>query len=163
MRIGHGYDVHRIVPGRRLVLCGVEIPWDRGLLGHSDADAAAHALMDAILGAAALGDIGQLFPDTDPRYEGADSMVLLGEVCRRAGEAGYRLSNCDITILAQKPKLMPHVPAMRRRLAEVMHTEPDRVSVKATTEEGLGFTGAEEGIAAHAVVLLEERARIRKL
>ncbi|MBR4693068.1 MAG: 2-C-methyl-D-erythritol 2,4-cyclodiphosphate synthase [Oscillospiraceae bacterium] len=163
MRIGHGYDVHRIVPGRRLVLCGVEIPWDRGLLGHSDADAAAHALMDAILGAAALGDIGQLFPDTDPRYEGADSMVLLGEVCRRAGEAGYRLGNCDITILAQKPKLMPHIPAMRRRLAEVMHTEPDRVSVKATTEEGLGFTGAEEGIAAHAVVLLEERARIRKL
>ena len=163
MRIGHGYDVHRIVPGRRLVLCGVEIPWDRGLLGHSDADAAAHALMDAILGAAALGDIGQLFPDTDPRYEGADSMVLLGEVCRRAGEAGYRLGNCDITILAQKPKLMPHIPAMRRRLAEVMHTEPDRVSVKATTEEGLGFTGALEGIAAHAVVLLEERARIRKL
>ena len=163
MRIGHGYDVHRIVPGRRLVLCGVEIPWDRGLLGHSDADAAAHALMDAILGAAALGDIGQLFPDTDPRYEGADSMLLLGEVCRRAGEAGYRLSNCDITILAQRPKLMPHIPAMRRRLAEVMHTEPDRVSVKATTEEGLGFTGAEEGIAAHAVVLLEERARIRKL
>ncbi len=163
MRIGHGYDVHRIVPGRRLVLCGVEIPWDRGLLGHSDADAAAHALMDAILGAAALGDIGQLFPDTDPRYEGADSMVLLGEVCRRVGEAGYRLGNCDITILAQKPKLMPHVPAMRRRLAEVMHTEPDRVSVKATTEEGLGFTGAREGIAAHAVVLLEERARITRL
>ena len=163
MRIGHGYDVHRIVPGRRLVLCGVEIPWDRGLLGHSDADAAAHALMDAILGAAALGDIGQLFPDTDPRYEGADSMLLLGEVCRRAGEAGYRLSNCDITILAQRPKLMPHIPAMRRRLAEVMHTEPDRVSVKATTEEGLGFTGAGEGIAAHAVVLLEERGRIRFL
>ena len=163
MRIGHGYDVHRIVPGRRLVLCGVEIPWDRGLLGHSDADAAAHALMDAILGAAALGDIGQLFPDTDPRYEGADSMLLLGEVCRRAGEAGYRLSNCDITILAQRPKLMPHIPAMRRRLAEVMHTEPDRVSVKATTEEGLGFTGSREGIAAHAVVLLEERARITRL
>ncbi len=164
MRIGHGYDVHRIVPGRKLVLCGVEIPWDgRGLLGHSDADAAAHALMDAILGAAALGDIGQMFPDTDPRYEGADSMDLLREVCARAARAGYRLGNCDITILAQKPKLMPHIPAMRQRLAEVMRTQPGRVSVKATTEEGLGFTGAQEGIAAHAVVLLEERARITRL
>ena len=164
MRIGHGYDVHRIVEGRRLVLCGVEIPWDgRGLLGHSDADVAAHALMDAILGAAALGDIGQLFPDTDPRYEGADSMALLRTVCARAAEAGYRLGNCDITILAQRPKLMPHIPAMRKRLAEVMGTETSRVSVKATTEEGLGFTGAGEGIAAHAVVLLEERARITRL
>jgi 2-C-methyl-D-erythritol 2,4-cyclodiphosphate synthase len=161
MRIGHGYDVHRIVPGRKLVLCGVEIPWDgRGLLGHSDADAAAHALMDAILGAAALGDIGQMFPDTDPRYEGADSMDLLREVCARAARAGYRLGNCDITILAQKPKLMPHIPAMRQRLAEVMRTQPGRVSVKATTEEGLGFTGAQEGIAAHAVVLLEEKPGI---
>ncbi len=164
MRIGHGYDVHRIVSGRKLVLCGVEIPWDgRGLLGHSDADVAAHALMDAILGAAALGDIGQLFPDTDPRYEGADSMLLLREVCRRAAGAGFRLGNCDITILAQKPKLMPHIPAMRDRLARVMGTEPGRVSVKATTEEGLGFTGAQEGIAAHAVVLLEEAARITRL
>jgi len=164
MRIGHGYDVHRIVPDRKLILCGVEIPWDgRGLLGHSDADAAAHALMDAILGAAALGDIGQLFPDTDPRYEGADSMMLLREVCRRAAGAGFRLGNCDITILAQKPKLMPHIPAMRDRLARVMGTELGRVSVKATTEEGLGFTGAQEGIAAHAVVLLEEAARITRL
>ncbi len=164
MRIGHGYDVHRIVPGRKLVLCGVEIPWDgRGLLGHSDADAAAHALMDAILGAAALGDIGQMFPDDDPRTEGADSMELLRSVCARVAREGYRLGNCDITILAQKPKLMPHIPAMRRRLAEVMDTEPERVSVKATTEEGLGFTGAQEGIAAHAVVLLEERARITRL
>ena len=164
MRIGHGYDVHRIVADRKLILCGVEIPWDgRGLLGHSDADVAAHALMDAILGAAALGDIGQLFPDSDPRYEGADSMLLLQEVCRRAAGAGYRLGNCDITILAQKPKLMPHIPAMRARLARVMGTEPGRVSVKATTEEGLGFTGAQEGIAAHAVVLLEETARITKL
>lgn len=164
MRIGHGYDVHRIVPDRKLILCGVEIPWDgRGLLGHSDADVAAHALMDAILGAAALGDIGQLFPDSDPRYEGADSMRLLQEVCRRAAGAGYRLGNCDITILAQKPKLMPHIPAMRTRLARVMGTEPGRISVKATTEEGLGFTGAQEGIAAHAVVLLEEAARITKL
>ncbi len=164
MRIGHGYDVHRIVPGRRLVLCGVEIPWDgRGLLGHSDADAAAHALMDAILGAAAMGDIGQLFPDSDPAYEGADSMALLKEVCSRVFRAGYRFGNCDITILAQAPKLMPHIPAMRRRLAEVIGTEPDRVSVKATTEEGLGFTGAKEGIAAHAVVLLEEKPRITRL
>jgi len=142
----------------------VEIPWDgRGLLGHSDADVAAHALMDAILGAAALGDIGQLFPDTDPRYEGADSMALLRAVCRKAAEAGYRLGNCDITILAQRPKLMPHIPAMRKRLAEVMGTEAGRVSVKATTEEGLGFTGAGEGIAAHAVVLLEEAAKVMKL
>ena len=164
MRIGHGYDVHRIAEGRRLVLCGVEIPWDgRGLLGHSDADVAAHALMDAILGAAALGDIGQMFPDTDPRYEGADSMELLKAVCLRAARAGYRLGNCDITILAQRPKLMPHIPAMRARLAEVMGAEMDRVSVKATTEEGLGFTGTGEGIAAHAVVLLEERARITRL
>ena len=164
MRIGHGYDVHRIVEGRRLVLCGVEIPWDgRGLLGHSDADVAAHALMDAILGAAALGDIGQLFPDDDPRWEGADSMARLRRVCAVAGEAGYRLGNCDITILAQKPKLMPYIPAMRKRLAEVLRAEPGRVSVKATTEEGLGFTGAQEGIAAHAVVLLEERARIARL
>ncbi len=164
MRIGHGYDVHRIAPGRRLVLCGVEIPWDgRGLLGHSDADVAAHALMDAILGAAALGDIGQLFPDSDPAYEGADSMVLLREVCRRAGEAGFRLSNCDVTILAQRPKLMPYIPEMRRTLARVMDTEESRVSVKATTEEGLGFTGLGEGMAAHAVVLLEERARLTML
>ncbi len=164
MRIGHGYDVHKVVEGRRLVLCGVEIPWNgRGLLGHSDADVAAHALMDAILGAAALGDIGQMFPDNDPKYEGADSMDLLRAVCARAAREGCRFSNCDITILAQEPKLMPYVPAMRARLAAVMGTEPDRVSVKATTEEGLGFTGAREGIAAHAVVLLEERARITRL
>ena len=164
MRIGHGYDVHRITEGRRLMLCGVEIPWDgRGLLGHSDADVALHALMDAILGAAALGDIGQLFPDDDPRWEGADSVLLLREVCARAAAEGFRLGNCDITILAQQPKLMPHIPAMRKRLAEVMRAEPGRVSVKATTEEGLGFTGAQEGIAAHAVVLLEERSRITRL
>ena len=164
MRIGHGYDVHRIVEGRKLILCGVEIPWDgRGLLGHSDADVAAHALMDAILGATAMGDIGQLFPDNDPAYEGADSMELLREVCRRAAQKGYRLGNCDITILAQRPKLMPHIPSMRTRLAQVMGVDREQVSVKATTEEGLGFTGAGEGIAAHAVVLLEERARIRKL
>ena len=164
MRIGHGYDVHKIVEGRRLILCGVEVPWDgRGLLGHSDADVAAHALMDALLGALALGDIGQLFPDHDPAYEGADSMELLKKVCRRVSEAGYRLGNCDITILAQRPKLMPFIPQMRARLAQIMGAAADRVSVKATTEEGLGFTGAGEGIAAHAVVLLEERARIAKL
>ena len=157
MRIGHGYDVHRIVPERRLVLCGVEIPWDgRGLLGHSDADVAAHALMDAILGAAALGDIGQMFPDNDPRYEGADSMDLLRAVCARAARAGYRFGNCDITILAQEPKLKPHILAMRKRLAEAMGTEIGRVSVKATTEEGLGFTGEGLGIAAQAIALLEE-------
>ena len=146
MRIGHGYDVHRIIEGRKLILCGVEIPWDgRGLDGHSDADVAIHALMDAILGAASLGDIGQLFPDTDPRFEGADSTELLKEVCRRTAEAGYSLGNFDITIL------------------EVIGTEPGRISVKATTEEGLGFTGAGEGIAAHAVVLLEEIGGIRFL
>ena len=156
MRIGHGYDVHRVVEGRKLILCGVNIPWDKGLLGHSDADVAVHALMDAILGAAALGDIGHLFPDTDPAYAGADSILLLKEVCCRAGEAGYRFSNGDITILAQRPKLAPYIREMRSRLAEAMETEPGRVSVKATTEEGLGFTGTGEGIAAHAVVLLEE-------
>ena len=164
MRIGHGYDVHKIVEGRKLILCGIEVPWDgRGLLGHSDADVAAHALMDALLGAAAMGDIGQLFPDNDTAYEGADSMVLLKEVCRRVYDAGYRLGNCDITILAQRPKLMNLIPLMRARLAQVMGVKKDQVSVKATTEEGLGFTGAGEGIAAHAVVLLEERARIAKL
>ena len=156
MRIGHGYDVHRTAAGRKLILCGVEIPWDKGLLGHSDADVAVHALMDAILGAAAMGDIGHLFPDTDPAYEGADSLVLLGEVIRRVGEAGFSFVNGDITILAQRPKLAPHIGEMRSRLAAVLGTDAGRVSVKATTEEGLGFTGAGEGIAAHAVVLLEE-------
>jgi len=164
MRIGHGYDVHRITEGRRLIICGIEIPWDgRGLLGHSDADVAAHALMDAILGAAALGDIGQLFPDTDQTYAGADSMVLLREVICRADQAGYRLGNCDITILAQKPKLMPYIQDMRMRLADVMCTDVGRVSIKATTEEGLGFTGSMEGIAAHAVVLLDEKPRVVRL
>ena len=157
MRIGHGYDVHRIVEGRRLILCGVHVPWDRGLLGHSDADVAVHALMDAILGAAALGDIGHLFPDTDPAYSGADSLLLLREVCGRMEEAGYRFSNGDITILAQRPKLAPYIAEMRERLASALGVAPGRISVKATTEEGLGFTGSGEGIAAHAVVLLEER------
>ena len=155
MRIGHGYDVHRLVPGRKLILGGVEIPHETGLLGHSDADVLTHALMDALLGAAALGDIGHLFPDSDPAYEGADSIALLREVSRRMTEAGYRLSNADITVLAQAPKLAPHIEDMRRNLADAMGCAVSQVSVKATTEEGLGFTGAKEGIAAHAVVLIE--------
>ena len=157
MRVGHGYDVHRLVEGRKLILGGVEIPWEKGLLGHSDADVLLHALMDAMLGAAALGDIGQHFPDSDERYAGADSLRLLTEVARLLNEAGYRLVNADCTILAQRPKLMPHVPAMRANIARVLGVEPDAVSVKATTEEGLGFTGDGSGIAAHAVVLIERR------
>ena len=157
MRVGHGYDVHRLVEGRKLILGGVEIPWEKGLLGHSDADVLLHALMDAMLGAAALGDIGQHFPDSDERYAGADSLQLLAEVSRLLTEAGYRLVNADCTILAQRPKLMPHVSAMRANIARVLGVEPDAVSVKATTEEGLGFTGDGSGIAAHAVVLIERR------
>ena len=156
MRIGHGYDVHRLVEGRRLILGGVEIPWEKGLLGHSDADVLTHALMDALLGAAALGDIGKLFPDRDPAYEGADSVELLRRVTRLLRENGWKLGNADVTVIAQRPKLAPFIPEMRRRLAEAMGTDPCRVSVKATTEEGLGFTGEGLGIAAHAVALLEE-------
>ena len=156
MRIGHGYDVHRITEGRKLILCGVNIPWDKGLMGHSDADVAVHALMDAILGAAAMGDIGHLFPDTDPAFAGADSIELLRTVAEKMSSAGYRFSNGDITILAQRPKLAPYIPKMRERLAVALGVEIGRISVKATTEEGLGFTGSGEGIAAHAVVLLEE-------
>ena len=156
MRIGQGYDVHRFAPERKLILCGVEIPHSRGLLGHSDADVAAHALMDALLGAAALGDIGKLFPDSDPAYAGADSLLLLREVCRRVRAAGYRISNVDCTIVAQAPKLAPYIPQMRENLAGAAGLALDRVSVKATTEERLGFTGREEGIAAQAVCLLEE-------
>ena len=157
MRVGHGYDVHRLVEGRKLILGGVEIPWEKGLLGQSDADVLLHALMDGMLGAAALGDIGQHFPDSDERYAGADSLQLLAEVSRLLTEAGYRLVNADCTILAQRPKLMPHVPAMRANIARVLGVELDAVSVKATTEEGLGFTGDGSGIAAHAVVLIERR------
>ena len=157
MRIGHGYDVHRLVPGRKLILGGVEIPWDRGLDGHSDADVLTHAVMDALLGAAAMGDIGKLFPDNDDRYLGADSLMLLSEVVSRLHAAGYRVGNVDATILAQKPKLAPHIDAMREKLAEQLAVDVLRVSVKATTEERLGFTGREEGIAAHAVCLLEEQ------
>ena len=156
MRIGHGYDVHRLTEGRALILGGVEIPWERGLLGHSDADVLTHAVMDALLGAACLGDIGQHFPDSDPAYAGADSLLLLERTVALVRAAGFRIGNVDATILAQRPKLAPHIPAMRDNLARRMGLAPDRVSVKATTEEGLGFTGAGQGMAAHAVCLLEE-------
>lgn len=155
MRIGHGYDVHRLVEGRALVLGGVRIPFEKGLDGHSDADVLTHAVMDALLGAAAMGDIGKLFPDTDDRYLGADSIALLREVDRRLTEAGYRLGNLDVTVIAQRPKLAPYIGQMRQTLAAALRTELQNVSVKATTEEHLGFTGSGEGIAAHAVCLLE--------
>lgn len=155
MRIGHGYDVHRLVEGRSLVLGGVRIPFEKGLDGHSDADVLTHAVMDALLGAAALGDIGKLFPDTDDRYLGADSIALLREVDRRLTEAGYRLGNLDVTVIAQRPKLAPYINQMRQNLAAALRTELQNISVKATTEEHLGFTGSGEGIAAHAVCLLE--------
>ncbi len=155
MRIGHGYDVHRLVPGRKLILGGVEIPHSLGLLGHSDADVVTHALMDALLGAAALGDIGQHFPDKDPSYAGISSLVLLGKVMDLLHQAGWRVENADMTILAQQPKLMPHIPQMRQSLSRAMGVPVSAISVKATTEEGLGFTGREQGIAAHSVVLLE--------
>ncbi len=157
MRVGHGYDVHRLVPGRKLILGGVEIPWERGLLGHSDADVLTHAVMDALLGAAALGDIGRLFPDTSPRYEGATSLLLLGEVGRRLDEAGFKIENIDATVLAQRPRLAPHIGKMREALAGALGVSLDQVGVKATTEEGLGFTGSGEGIAAHAVCLIERK------
>ena len=154
MRIGHGYDVHRLVEGRKLILGGVEVPHTLGLLGHSDADVLTHAVMDALLGAAALGDIGRHFPDTDPAYAGADSLKLLDHVVELLEEKGYQVGNVDATILAQKPKLAPYIEKMRDNLAARMKVEPEQVNVKATTEEKLGFTGAEEGIAAHAVALL---------
>ena len=155
MRIGHGYDVHRLVEGRALILGGVRIPFEKGLDGHSDADVLTHAVMDALLGAAAMGDIGKLFPDTDDRYLGADSIALLREVDRRLTEAGYRLGNLDVTVIAQRPKLAPYINQMRQNLAAALHTELQNVSVKATTEERLGFTGSGEGIAAHAVCLIQ--------
>ena len=155
-RIGHGYDVHRLVEGRKLILGGVEIPWEKGLLGHSDADVLTHALMDALLGAAALGDIGKLFPDSDERYKGADSVELLHTVRQVLKDAGYCVVNVDCTVIAQRPKLAPHIPLMREKLAAAMEVELDRVSVKATTEEGLGFSGEGLGIAAHAVALIEK-------
>lgn len=154
MRIGHGYDVHKLVEGRKLILGGVEIPYDRGLLGHSDADVLTHALMDALLGAAALGDIGGLFPDNDDAYLGADSIELLKTVARLLHDKGYGVVNVDCTVIAQRPKLKPHIESMRRVLASAMGVELDAVSVKATTEEHLGFTGEGLGIATHAVVLI---------
>ena len=155
MRIGHGYDVHKLVENRKLILGGVDIPYDKGLLGHSDADVLAHALMDALLGAAALGDIGGLFPDNDDAYLGADSIELLKKVIALLREHGYVLVNADCTIIAQSPKLKPYIDDMRSTLAEAMGAELDSVSVKATTEERLGFTGEGLGIAAHAVVLID--------
>lgn len=156
MRIGHGYDVHKLAQDHKLILGGVDIPYEKGLLGHSDADVLTHAVMDALLGALALGDIGQHFPDTDPRYEGADSLQLLSHVVQLISAQGFQLGNVDATILAQAPKLAPHIPAMRENLARSMGVDVSQVSVKATTEEGLGFTGQKEGVAAHAVALLLE-------
>ena len=155
MRIGQGYDVHRLTEGRKLILGGVDIPYDKGLLGHSDADVLSHAIMDALLGAAAMGDIGKLFPDTDDRFLGICSMELLTEVGSRLRAAGYAVGNIDATVIAQRPKLAPYIDAMRKEIAERLQIDVSRVSVKATTEEHLGFTGSGEGIAAHAVCLLE--------
>lgn len=161
MRIGHGYDVHRLVPGRAFILGGVDIPYTQGLLGHSDADVLTHALMDAILGALALEDIGSHFPDSDEAYRGASSLVLLEHVRTLMEERGWRLSNADCTVIAQRPKLRPYIGAMRENLAACLETDVSRISVKATTEEGLGFTGAGEGVAAHAVCLLERAGGAR--
>lgn len=156
MRIGHGYDVHRLVEGRRCIIGGVDIPFELGLDGHSDADVLTHAVMDALLGALALGDIGKHFPDTDPAYKGADSLALLRHVSALIREKGWQVCNIDATVLAQAPKLAPHIVQMRENLAAAMECDVDRVSVKATTEEKLGFTGAKQGIAAHCVCLLEK-------
>lgn len=153
-RVGHGYDVHKLVEDRKLIIGGVEIPHSKGLLGHSDADVLAHAICDALLGAAALGDIGKHFPDNDDRYKDVDSLVLLEKVCELIRNKGYEISNVDSTILAQAPKLRPYIDEMRSKLTKAMKLDIDELSVKATTEERLGFTGREEGIAAHAVVLL---------
>ena len=157
MRIGHGYDVHRLVEGRDLILGGVKIDYEKGLDGHSDADVLLPAVSDALLGAAGLGDIGRHFPDTDPKYKGADSLELLREVYRKISEKGFRVGNIDVTMIAQKPKLKDFIPQMRENIAAALEIPVDRVSVKATTEEGLGFTGEGLGIAAHAVVLIDEK------
>ncbi len=156
MRIGMGYDVHKLTKGRRLILGGVDIPWEKGLLGHSDADVLIHAVMDALLGAAALGDIGQHFPDTDPAYSGISSILLLEHVAGLLKEKGYTVSNIDATIIAQKPKMAPYLPQMQEKIARALKISEARLNIKATTEEGLGFTGRGEGIAAQAVCLLEE-------
>ena len=158
MRIGHGYDVHKLVENRKLILGGVEIPYEKGLLGHSDADVLLHAVMDALLGAAALGDIGKHFPDTDDAYKGIDSMLLLEKVQAAIDEKGYRLGNLDVTVIAQRPKLRPYIETMRENIARVLCTDIDNVNVKATTEEKLGFTGRGEGISAHAVCLIEKKS-----
>ena len=155
MRIGHGYDVHRLVQGRRCIICGVDIPYEKGLLGHSDADVALHALSDALLGAAAMGDIGKHFPDTDPRYSGADSRVLLRNVVSMIQEKGYKVGNADITIVAQKPKMSPHIEKMRENVAADLEVDVDCVNIKATTTEKLGFEGRGEGISSTAVVLID--------
>ena len=156
MRIGHGYDVHKLVPDRDLILGGVKIPYHVGLLGHSDADVLLHAVSDALLGAAGLGDIGKHFPDTDPKYKDADSLKLLEIVGQKVTAAGYRISNIDVTMIAQKPKLKDHIETMKGNIAGALKLDVSRVNVKATTEEHLGFTGAEQGMACHAVCLLEE-------
>ena len=156
MRIGHGYDVHKLVPDRDLILGGVKIEYELGLLGHSDADVLLHAVSDALLGAAGMGDIGKHFPDTDPQYKGADSLELLRIVGQKVAAAGYRVSNVDVTMIAQRPKLRPHIAAMEENIASALGIGADRINVKATTEEKLGFTGTEEGMACHAVCLLEE-------
>ncbi len=156
MRIGHGYDVHRLVEERALILGGVEIPFEKGLLGHSDADVLTHALMDAMLGAAGLGDIGKHFPDSDPQYKGISSLELLRHVCSLLKEHGYTLGNADVTLIAQRPKVGPYVPQMRENLAAIIGCPQDRLNIKATTEEKLGFTGEGAGMACHAVCLLEE-------
>lgn len=155
-RIGHGYDVHRLVEGRKCIIGGVDIPHETGLLGHSDADVLTHAVMDALLGAAAMGDIGHLFPDNDPQFAGADSLLLLREVGRRLAAAGWKTGNIDATVIAQAPRMAPHIETMRKNIADALGTEVDRINIKATTEEHLGFTGAKEGIAAHAVCLIEQ-------
>ena len=156
MRIGHGYDVHKLVEDRKLILGGVMIPFEKGLLGHSDADVLLHAMSDALLGAAGLRDIGYHFPDTDPAYKGADSLELLRQVAKKIADKNYRVSNVDVTLIAQRPKVGKYIPEMVQNIADALGVDPDRINVKATTEEGLGFTGNLEGISCHAVCLLEE-------
>ncbi|SHE87654.1 2-C-methyl-D-erythritol 2,4-cyclodiphosphate synthase [Alkalibacter saccharofermentans] len=162
MRIGHGYDVHRLIKGRKLILGGVDVPHEKGLLGHSDADVLVHAIMDSILGALGKGDIGKAFPDTDQAYAGIDSLILLSRVYGVLEETGYKIGNIDATVIAQKPKLAPYIPDMRRKIADVLRTERENINIKATTEEKLGLTGREEGISAHSVVLLVTKKDERK-
>lgn len=162
MRVGMGYDVHKLIQDRDLILGGVKIPWDKGLLGHSDADVLIHAVMDALLGAAALGDIGQHFPDTDPAYKGISSILLLKHVTKLLRENGYGITNVDVTIIAQKPKMAPHIAQMRQNMAEAMGISLSCLNIKATTEEGLGFTGREEGIAAQAICLLHMNTELEE-